>query len=826
MPVPSHTTAAAAASYQPLVVVLVAACGGIVLDRWWPAPLGVWIVAAAVAWLGWCYAWRRAWLATSAVALLVSVAGTAGAWHHCRWQLFAGDDARVFARAEAKPAALRARAVSAPRRVPAPPPNPLATIPTGERTRLDVELTAVRDGDTWRPAAGNISLMVDGQLLGVEPGDDVELFGQLAAIAPPANPGEFDFAAHSRGERRLCSVRCEFPECVSTLEHGSVWNWRRAIAALRGGGDALLWQRLAGQRRGLAAAMFLGERDELETDLSQAFLETGTIHLLVVSGLNVGILAGCLFFAMRVLLVPRAWALAVVAGACLLYAATTDSEPPVVRATVMVLVGCLAAVIGRRPLGFNSLAAAGLVVLAINPAELVQSGTQLSFLSVAVLAWLAETRTPKTIDPLDRLIARTRPWPQRYVRWIGSWLYTTSLVSLAVWLAIAPLVMARFHLVSPVAVLLGPLLAVPVGLAMASGFGIFALGGLIPPLARVLGLVCDTSLYSMQVCVDVSRHLPGGYFWVPGPSDWWLAGFYALTIGWMLWGHGRVPRRWAVALVAAWIAVGLSLTWARPRDEGQLTCTFLSVGHGAAVVVELPDGQTLLYDAGRLGSPTRASRAIAGYLWSRGITHLDAVVISHADADHYNALPAVLQQFSAGAVYVSPVMFLEPSRALDALRSSIDSSGTSLREVWGGDQLRVGGGARIEVMHPPRRGVLGSDNANSIVLAIEFAGRRLLLTGDLESPGLDDLLAEEPYDCDVVLAPHHGSAFSDPPEFARWTTPEFAVVSGGPQDNPAAMAGAYDAVGAQIVHTARSGAVTVSVNDGRLDVRTWQAGVE
>ena len=65
-----------------------------------------------------------------------------------------------------------------------------------------------------------------------------------------------------------------------------------------------------------------------------------------------------------------------------------------------------------------------------------------------------------------------------------------------------------------------------------------------------------------------------------------------------------------------------------------------------------------------------------------------------------------------------------------------------------------------------------------------------------------------------------------PPEFARWTTPEFAIVSGGPQDNPAAMAGAYDAVGAQIVHTARSGAVTVSVNDGRLDVRTWQAGVE
>lgn len=77
--------------------------------------------------------------------------------------------------------------------------------------------------------------------------------------------------------------------------------------------------------------------------------------------------------------------------------------------------------------------------------------------------------------------------------------------------------------------------------------------------------------------------------------------------------------------------------------------------------------------------------------------------------------------------------------------------------------MKAGDGCRIEVLHPPRRGVLGSDNANSIVLDIEYQGRRVLLTGDLETPGLDDLLAEAPLDTDVLLAPHHGSAFSDPP---------------------------------------------------------------
>ncbi len=89
----------------------------------------------------------------------------------------------------------------------------------------------------------------------------------------------------------------------------------------------------------------------------------------------------------------------------------------------------------------------------------------------------------------------------------------------------------------------------------------------------------------------------------------------------------------------------------------------------------MPGGETLLYDAGRLGAPTGASRAVAGYLWSRGITHLDAIVISHADADHYNAVPALLDQFSVGSVYVSPVMFEERSAALDALRAAHRSIG-------------------------------------------------------------------------------------------------------------------------------------------------------
>jgi competence protein ComEC len=492
-------------------------------------------------------------------------------------------------------------------------------------------------------------------------------------------------------------------------------------------------------------------------------LQTGAIHLLVISGLNVGILAGCLFLAARVGLVPRRWSLALVVVATLIYAMTTGAQPPVVRSTVTVLIACTALFLGRSALSYNSIAGAGLVVLALNPVELFQAGTQLSFLSVTALAWLGERRraTARPLDPLERLIARTRPWHQRLARRTWRAVAQACLASLAIWIVVCPLVMSRFHLVSPVAIVLGALLSLPVAVAMASGFGILALGWLAPAAGHALGRLCDVNLRWTEACVDAAQRWPLGHFWVPGPAGWWLAVFYAALGCWLLIPRWAPPRRWCLGLLAAWIIIGVSGSWLAGRPRDQLDCTFLSVGHGAAVIVELPQGQTLLYDAGRLGSPTSASRAIAGYLWSRGITHLDAVVISHADADHYNALPALVEQFSIGAVYVSPVMFERSTRALEALRGAIQHAGIPLEQVSSGDRLRSLGGAQIEVLHPPRNGVLGSDNANSIVLAIEYHGRRMLLTGDLESPGLEDVIAELPRHCDVVLAPHHGSAYSD-----------------------------------------------------------------
>jgi competence protein ComEC len=168
-------------------------------------------------------------------------------------------------------------------------------------------------------------------------------------------------------------------------------------------------------------------------------------------------------------------------------------------------------------------------------------------------------------------------------------------------------------------------------------------------------------------------------------------------------------------------------------------------------------------------------------------------------------------------------MFSRENRPLAALREAIGRAGVPIRELAAGDRLAGRGPWRIEVLHPVRRGGRATDNADSLVLLVEHAGRRILLTGDLEPPGLGDVLAEEPIDCDVLLVPHHGSHSSSPPGLVAWSRPEWAVISGSLSRDPAGTEAAYREAGVRVLNTGRVGAVGVAW-EGFGDLETWGFG--
>jgi competence protein ComEC len=254
------------------------------------------------------------------------------------------------------------------------------------------------------------------------------------------------------------------------------------------------------------------------------------------------------------------------------------------------------------------------------------------------------------------------------------------------------------------------------------------------------------------------------------------------------------------------------------QQTAELHCAFLAVGHGTCVVLELPRGRHMLYDAGSLGSPHRPVNVISAYLWHRGIHHLDAMIVSHADSDHFNAVPGLLERFSMGAVYVGPQMFHDRDEPSEALNAALERADVPIDILYRGTSISCPGNVRLRVLHPPRRGVPGNDNANSVVLEVQFAGHRILLTGDLEDVGLDTLLSQSSPDCDVALVPHHGSPHSDPARFAEWCHARWVVISGGHRDGAERVTKVFQQAGATVLHSAIHGAVQVTVSRSGVEV--------
>lgn len=817
-------------TYRPLLPVLAAIAAGIVCERWFRvSPVLGWTIAA-MALAVWFPLIRRTRITAAAVCLFVAFVGLGTVWHHAQWRTYDATELAWFADDTPQPVCLEARVIRQVYRLPADSGSALSPIPQPPRTMFEVEVTRLRNGTAWQPATGRARLLVRSEVLGVESGDYIRLFGEVSRPSKPRNPGEFDLAAHRRADRLLIFLAADFADCLhripqpeqATTGHSGIipaaldslrWSVRQHLEQLRDIGVGIIGTQIPSPRAELASAVLLGRREEVPPELNDRLLTSGTLHILAISGLHVGIVAGLVFWLSRFFCRRYNTRRVVVVVAAIAYTALAGAPPSAVRACVLVAAFCLAGIMDRQADTFNSLALAAIVVLLANPCDLFRTGFQLSFLAAGTLiAYDILVVKRRRSDPLMELWWAYRPWLARKARRLGAVTGDILLAGVCLWCVSAPLVLARFGICAPIAVAVHVIAWLPLTLAIASGMVLLIAGILAPPLAVPAGWLCNAGFAVLEGIVHGASQVPGGHFWSAGPADWWLLGFYGLLLGGLFAprSKGFSAARAAVALTA-WAGIGLAAAAAtRYAAQPHVNCTVLSVGHGCAVVVELPDGRVLLYDAGSFGNPRRTAQTVARFLWQRNKHHIDTVILSHPDIDHFNALPEMTDYVSVGKVYVSPVMFDIGSPSLDALRAALRQRHIPVEQLAAGETATTGGDCRIEVLHPLADGIPGGDNANSIVLAVSYQGYRVLLPGDLESPGLEMLLSEMPLPCDVLLAPHHGSRASNPPGLIQWCAPRWIVISGDRRQVDASLP--EDPRGAGILHTAVHGAIAIRMD--------------
>ena len=518
--------------------------------------------------------------------------------------------------------------------------------------------------------------------------------------------------------------------------------------------------------------------------MNDAFARTGTTHLLAISGLHLQVLAVFLGACARLLGVGRKGAFGVVILGTVAYALLVGLAPSVVRSAAMTVGACAAGLKDRCVGPANLLSAAALATLAHNPSDLFDVGCQLSFLAVAVILWCVPAALgwgAPGLTELDVLERRLEPWWRKAGRRGLATLRAGLVASSVIWMAGWPLVALRFHLVSPVGILINiPLIPLTSLALLLSGLTL-GLSAIWPPLGSPTAWACGVCLEWTEAAVRWGTARRWGHAFVVGPPWGWTLAFYALLGLATLAGacRWRTRSRWW-ALTIAWGTIGAALPLASTRPESTEAEVF-SVGHGLSVMIRSTGGRTALYDCGKMGDPHVGRRAIAPALWSRGVRRVDLLILSHADADHFNGLPDLLDRFEIGVVRVPPGFGGPKNPGARRLLDEVRARGIPVGSIAEGDTIDLGGGTTLTALHPRPSGRPGStDNSRSVVLDVAQGERHLLLTGDLEGDGLADLVAHPARPLDAMLAPHHGGRTSNPTWLYDWAKPALLVVSQRP----------------------------------------------
>jgi len=751
---------------------------GVLVESRVATPLWLCVAGFALCGVALAAALARGWRGAG-VALLMLAAGSVGAGlHHVCYRRAERNHIVLYTPSDETLVRLVGVVATEPAPVVSDPGAFARWLPKQQGVRFLLESRKILTRESVLPVSGLVQVRINGTGSDVHAGQRLELFGRLYRFRPPGNPGQFDWARRARRQRVLVGLYCGTPELVrpTAHQHGGWW-WRLRSGLRARSSQYLLDGVWPDDEHGtsLLEAMLLGQRSRVDRQLDEAFVRTGTAHLLSVSGIHVGALALFGWAVGRVLGLRYGPASAWVAALVIAYMLVAEPRAPIMRAGVLALLAC-AAVAMRRPTSHaNWLAAGALVILTVKPTDVFSAGFQLSFGVVLAVIYLTprvrgvllrpwarsfEIEQLSVVPPDETPTERASRLARGTVRWLVRGKLNWALaVALSAWLVGALLVAHHFGRWSPLG-WFNSLLMLPLAtLVMWIGFGKLLLSALLPSTSLVTGPLLATATDWLAGMVLVLSKLPLCHVYSRPPPVWLVVGFCGLLTVWAAGlprVSGRLLRLGAVALAVSCVA------WAAtPSGDRQvLRIHQLAVGHGSAALIELPNGRKLLYDAGSLNSFNVAAGVIVPAMHELGIERIDAAVISHPNIDHYGAVLDIADRVPIERALISPHFqrFCGADDACGYLLEQLADRGIAIEHLKAGDRLGNVGDVEIEVLWPPPDANLQlTANDTSIVLRITYGGRRVLLTGDIEQVAQRLLLANADLSADVLVAPHHGS---------------------------------------------------------------------
>ncbi|MBL8693626.1 MAG: ComEC/Rec2 family competence protein [Planctomycetes bacterium] len=656
-------------------------------------------------------------------------------------------------------------------------------VPAANTTFLEV-----RDGWALQRsvrARGTVLVRGAGVWSGRFAGTKVRITGLLSAPRPSGDPGG-PSAALSLLDLGACGTMRTSEGAVEIL--GARFGASSLVDSMREAALAMLRDRLEGEALALAAAVVLGIYDYAEPRLLEAHAATGALPYLAISGMNVALVAAGLGVLTRSMHSRRMRAF-ILLGGIFLYGNLAGFGSPVFRGVACAWLAFVARGRFRRASSGIALASAATMETLISPLSPRGASFQLSYAAVlGFVLWLRST---------ERTLARTPiRLPARFAVF-GRSVRVGAAATLVAGLSTAGVTCHHFDQVTPAAALLAPALGALVPPLVLSG-----LAATLPGVAGDAGAQAFSGLASLEMwCVQVADKLPATPWVIREPPI--FVGLLSIAAATALAGRPRWALGLAVVAPCAWL-----LEPAPP--VGCVELRLFAVGHGQAAAITLPDGSAIVWDAGSREGSRRLGRRIARALRGQGVRALSLAGQSHRDADHGNALEDLLQRI--------------PARIWLGRRAPPREEMIPLMQLAPAGPWRFERAGALTEWHAVGGAASGDTNNQSIVARVEFAGRALLLPGDLESSGVEEWIRSgAPIRSDVALLPHHGLDNGQIERFLDVCAPSIALVSNGVRYGLASARSAAESRGVPLFSTAESGTLRISIQqNGKVTVtESW-----
>jgi competence protein ComEC len=540
------------------------------------------------------------------------------------------------------------------------------------------------------------------------------------------------------------------------------------------------------EQLGIIKALSIGSQELISQQQWEIFRITGVVHLMVISGGHISLVAGLVF-----LLVRRTWAwlgvlevspqtMAAYAAwlAGLLYGAIAGFSLPVQRAELMLTVWLWAIVRQRHTASMQVLLLALLVVVLFDPLALLSAGFWLSFAAVALLLFISANRLGKP-----------------------SYWYQIGKVHLAMAIGLGPLLILFFQQVSLVAPLAN-YLAVPL------------IGVLITPLSLLAVLVAFISPWFASVLLWPVETLLTWLWWLLlQMADWPLASLSGIHAPWysvlfavlgvlLLLAPKGMPARY----LSLFFILPVFFYPPKIPTAGEVWFTLLDVGQGLATVVQTQH-HTLVFDTGAkyAEQADMGESVVLPYLQYLGISQIDTLMISHGDIDHSGGAESLLADMPVTKIYSSVAAWAE--------RPSGNYCRTGQRWQWDG--------VDFSMLSPDEKG-FNSENDNSCVLRISNRQHSFLLTGDIQQTAESHLVERYGNDLasEVLVAPHHGSKTSSSQSFIEQVRPERVLIPAGYRNRfgfpHLSVMQRYEKLQANIFSSANNGAISLKTDGAEM----------